>query len=111
MTPTRHVYDERFFPDPARFAPGRWLQPDDKLAPMNMVFMPFAHGRRGCLGMHFALALTELRAGLACLFGRFDFEFVDTVRERDIDHSSAHIAGEPDKRGKGLRFRVTKVYY
>ncbi|RAK99752.1 cytochrome P450 [Aspergillus ibericus CBS 121593] len=108
MTPTRNSYDEKYFPDPYRFAPERWLQSEDQVAAMNRVFMPFAHGRRGCLGMHFAQA--ELRAGLACVFRRFDFELVDTIRERDIDHSWAHIAGEPDKRGKGLRFRVTRAY-
>ena len=36
---------------------------------------------------------------------QFDFELYDTIRERDIDHIWAHIAGEPDKRGKGLRFK------
>ncbi|KAL4783634.1 cytochrome P450 [Aspergillus varians] len=80
MTPTRNAYDERFFPSPTKFTPDRWLLPKDKVARMNRVFMPFAHGRRGCLGMHFAFA--ELRAGMACLFRRFDFELVDTVRER-----------------------------
>jgi hypothetical protein len=31
------------------------------------------------------------------------------VRERDIDHTWAHIAGEPDKKGKGLRFKVKEL--
>lgn len=51
MTPTRHSYDPEFFPEPMNFAPERWLQDDETVARMHRVFMPFAHGRRGCLGM------------------------------------------------------------
>ncbi|KAI9719177.1 MAG: hypothetical protein M1828_006270 [Chrysothrix sp. TS-e1954] len=106
MTPTRNSYDTRYFPDPSVFTPERWLGEEDKVASMNHVFMPFAAGRRGCLGMHFAKA--ELHIGIARMFRKFDFEIFDTIRERDIDHTWAHIAGEPNKWGKGLRFKVTK---
>lgn len=51
MTPTRNSYDEKYFPNPAVFMPERWLQDEATLAAMNYVFMPFAHGRRGCLGL------------------------------------------------------------
>ncbi len=49
-----------------------------------------------------------MHIGLARMFRQFEFELFDTVRERDIDHTWAHIAGEPDKKGKGLRFKVVR---
>ena len=57
-----------------------------------------------------SFAKAELYIGLAQMFRQFDFELYDTIRERDIDHVWAHIAGEPDKRGKGLRFKVTEAF-
>ena len=52
MTPSRNSYDPRFFSDPTRYTPERWLQSsEEQLAAMNRVFMPFAAGSRGCLGM------------------------------------------------------------
>lgn len=107
MTPTRNSFDPTYFPDPYTFAPERWLQDEETVRHMEQYFMPFASGRRGCLGLYFAQA--ELRIGLACLFRKFDFELFDTIRERDIDHSWAHIAGEPDKNSKGLRFKVVGI--
>ena len=107
MTPTRNSYDPTYLLDPSLFAPERWLQDGETLARMNRVFMPFAAGSRGCLGQHFALA--ELRIGLVRMFRGLKFELWDTQRARDIDHTWAHIAGEPNKWGKGLRFKVTKI--
>ncbi|KAL6719251.1 hypothetical protein ACLMJK_003488 [Lecanora helva] len=108
MTPTRNSYDTKFFPEPAKFIPERWLQSEEMVAAMNHVFMPFAAGSRGCLGMHFATA--ELCIGLAQMFRQFHFELHDTIRARDIDHVWAHIAGEPNRSGKGLRFKVKEVF-
>lgn len=131
MTPTRNSYDPQFFPEPEKFAPERWLQSEETVAAMNRVFMPFAYGRRGCLGMQYvfgfntltsvvsistdtviecSFAQAELRTALGCLFRRFEFELFDTIRKRDIDHTWAHISGEPNKKGRGLRFKVVKVY-
>lgn len=141
MTLDRNSYDTKFFPEPRKFAPERWLQDEETVAAMDHVFMPFAAGTRGCLGMQcvcpplhpptpspffsfmikmgrltvthwFAnsFAKAELHIGLARMFRQFDFELYDTVRERDIDHTWAHIAGEPDKGGKGLRFKVKEVF-
>jgi cytochrome P450 len=54
MTPNRNALDEKFFLDPDSFVPDRWLQSDEQqLAAINRLFMPFAHGRRGCLGMQY----------------------------------------------------------
>jgi len=46
-------HDERFFAEPNRFWPERWLsQP----APPRFAYMPFGAGPRVCIGSHFALA-------------------------------------------------------
>jgi cytochrome P450 len=46
-------HDARFFPEPNRFWPERWLtQP----APPRFAYMPFGAGPRVCIGSHFALA-------------------------------------------------------
>ena len=55
-----------------------------------------------------SFARAELQIGLARMFRQFEFELFDTVRERDIDHTWAHISGEPNKKGRGLRFKVVK---
>lgn len=59
----------------------------------------------------FSFAQAELRTAIALVFRQFSFELHDVVRERDIDHTWAHIAGEPDKNGKGLRFRVKECLF
>ena len=64
---------------------------------------------RVCVKKPNSFAKAELYTGLARMFRAFEFELVDVVRERDIDHVWAHIAGEPSKQGKGLRVRVARV--
>lgn len=54
----------RFFPDPARFAPARFLPPNDSTIPKR-AYMPFGTGPRTCIGNHFALL--EARLALASL--------------------------------------------
>jgi cytochrome P450 len=45
--------DPRFFPDPHRFWPDRWLT---RAAPPRYAYLPFGAGPRVCIGSHFALA-------------------------------------------------------
>lgn len=61
--------DARFFADPLRFAPERWL---DGPAPPRFAYLPFGAGPRVCIGQHFALA--EAALILATLMQRADFE-------------------------------------
>lgn len=61
--------DARFFAEPLRFAPERWLggQP-----PPRFAYLPFGAGPRVCIGQHFALA--EAALILATLAQRLRFE-------------------------------------
>ncbi|EAQ90370.1 hypothetical protein CHGG_02305 [Chaetomium globosum CBS 148.51] len=43
--------DEKFYPDPLRFNPDRWVDPADRKA-LEKVYAPFSKGTRICVGMH-----------------------------------------------------------
>jgi cytochrome P450 len=49
--------DERFFPEPLRFWPERWL---GESAPPRFAYMPFGAGHRTCIGSHFAVGESML---------------------------------------------------
>jgi cytochrome P450 len=61
--------DERFYPDPARFWPDRWLSLPP---PPRFAYLPFGAGPRVCIGSHFALA--EAALVLATLLQSANFE-------------------------------------
>lgn len=64
--------DARFFPDPHRFVPARWLQPP---APERFAYLPFGAGPRVCIGQHFALI--EAALILATLVQRVHFQLTE----------------------------------
>jgi cytochrome P450 len=62
--------DPRWFPDPERFDPERFLgEKEKKLSPF--AYFPFGAGPRTCIGAHFAL--TEMTLVAASLLRRFEF--------------------------------------
>ncbi|KAK3391156.1 cytochrome P450 [Podospora didyma] len=78
--------DEKLYPDPMRFDPGRWVVVDDSDsasteeaarrlktpgADKPPFYAPFSRGTRMCLGMH--LAWAEMYLLVATLVQRFDF--------------------------------------
>lgn len=63
--------DARFFLDPERFWPERWLT---EPAPPRFAYLPFGAGPRVCIGSHFALA--EAALVLSVLLQAADFQLV-----------------------------------
>ncbi|RZT97927.1 cytochrome P450 [Rivibacter subsaxonicus] len=73
--------DERHFPNPDAFEPGRWLAADAAAASGKRVAMPFGSGPRICPGRY--LALLEIKLALAVLLANFEIEGVDTPDGRE----------------------------
>jgi cytochrome P450 len=70
--------DARFFPEPQRFEPARWLGGGAALAPgARRAAMPFGSGPRTCPGRY--LALLEMKMVIAMLLATFDIESVATA--------------------------------
>merc|ERR1711976_54550 len=74
-------HDERYWPEPEKFDPDRFIGEDGKLKFNKDSFLPFSTGRRVCVGE--ALAKSELTLLLAMMFQKFTFlappgETVDT---------------------------------
>jgi cytochrome P450 len=65
--------DPRYFKDPLRFDPDRFLPEREALIP-RYAYFPFSGGRRVCIGNHFAL--TEGQIILDTLAKRFTMELV-----------------------------------
>jgi cytochrome P450 len=63
--------DARFFPDPERFWPERWMT---EPPPPRFAYLPFGAGPRVCIGSHFALA--EAALVLSVLLQSADFQLV-----------------------------------
>jgi cytochrome P450 len=69
--------DARFWDEPAKFDPDRWLDGRADRAPKN-AYIPFGAGPRTCLGNHFAML--EGTLVLATLATRWSFEPVPGAR-------------------------------
>ena len=64
--------DERYFPEPDRFRPERWLAPQPERP--KYALMPFGAGSRGCVGE--AFARMSAVCALACVAQRWRLEVV-----------------------------------
>lgn len=74
IIPCQHTmhYDERNYPEPAKFKPERFLDPDNIT---RRAWRPFSRGARACLGQN--LAMDEMRVFLVLTARSFDFECVN----------------------------------
>lgn len=70
LAPAVTHHDPRFFPDPERYDPGRWLARDVQKG----TFFPFGMGPRSCVGE--PLAMAELMAATAALCTALRLTFV-----------------------------------
>ena len=66
--------DPRWYPEPERFRPERWL---GNQVQRRVTYAPFGIGPRVCIGQHFAMAETVL--GLASMLRRFSFSPTSSV--------------------------------
>jgi cytochrome P450 len=80
--------DARWFPDPDRFLPERWLQ---EPGPKPFTYIPFGIGQRVCIGQHFATM--EIVLGLAAIVNEFQLESL-SQKEPEM---SAWITLRPEK--------------
>jgi cytochrome P450 len=92
------------FPQPRRFDPERWMDPETRVN-LSRNFVAFSKGTRMCLGMH--LAYAELYLAVATILHRYSLELFETSRE-DID--MAHDFFDPATKldSKGLRVKIWK---
>jgi cytochrome P450 len=65
--------DPRYFPDPEKFDPDRWLQERSQKLP-RFAYFPFGGGPRQCIGA--AFAMMEATLLLATIAQRFRFRAV-----------------------------------
>jgi cytochrome P450 len=66
--------DPRWYPEPERFRPERWL---GNQVQRPFTYAPFGVGPRVCIGQHFAMAETVL--GLASMLRRFSFSPTSSI--------------------------------
>ncbi|KAK4465019.1 putative cytochrome P450 E-class, group I [Cladorrhinum samala] len=70
--------DEKLYPDPHKFDPERWVDPEARKK-AEKTYAPFSRGTRICLGMH--LAWAEMYRAMAALLPKFDFDFEGLASE------------------------------
>ena len=83
--------DQRWFPEPERFDPERFLgEKEGKVSPF--AYFPFGAGPRACIGAQFAL--TEMTLVAACLLRRFEFSLRPGDRDPEpLTHLSLRPRG------------------
>ena len=84
--------DPKVFPNPAVFAPDRWLSKTGPTEDMKSIFMPFSKGTRGCLGSH--LAMMQLKLTTGTFIKDFVVTGASTMNAGDMDMKD-HFAMMP----------------
>ncbi|CAN0908570.1 Premnaspirodiene oxygenase [Linum grandiflorum] len=79
--------DGRYWDQPDKFYPERFLDRDDDKEGMDFEFIPFGSGRRMCPGMLYASAVVKLV--LANLLFHFDWKLPSGMKSEDLDMTEA----------------------
>jgi cytochrome P450 len=67
--------NEKFYPEPLKFDPGRYSAPREEDKRGNMIFLAWGAGRHPCSGMKFAKL--EIKMILALFLSRYEYDLVD----------------------------------
>jgi cytochrome P450 len=78
--------DPTAFPDPDRFDPDRWIDPDPVLA--SAYYLPFGTGPHGCLGEGYAW--TEILGVLCAVLARYRLHAIPGARVRPVARTTLH---------------------
>ncbi|MFC5805482.1 cytochrome P450 [Streptomyces formicae] len=81
------AHDPRWFPDPDRFDPDRWLADRAERTPKH-AFIPFGAGHHKCMGDTFAL--TECTLDVAAICSRWRLRPVPGQRVRQVIQAAVH---------------------
>ncbi|KAJ3534186.1 hypothetical protein NM208_g7650 [Fusarium decemcellulare] len=73
----------KFFPDPEKYLPERWLA--DGMKEARSTFIPFSEGSRGCIGRN--ITYMEQTMLLATLIHRYDFELLYANWEQSYEEA------------------------
>jgi cytochrome P450 len=93
-------YDERYFPNPRRFVPERWLESKEARGgeSLKKYLACFGKGTRSCLGYNFGNSMLYLT--VAAAVAKFDLvPFETDDRDVDIERDWSIPMGRPDTKG------------
>lgn len=100
INPYALLHNEKYFPEPFKFKPERWLCSEDSpgLRTMRRAHAPFALGERGCAGK--AMAYFEISIMLTKTLWYFDFARASGVAGEVGSGGQAKFKGETDRQRK-----------
>lgn len=98
-------HNEKYFPDPYRFQPERWLSENEaQVAKMRSAFAPFSIGSRSCAGK--AMAYLEASLVISKTIWHFDFE----AAPGELGRVGGGTTGRVDGRGRPDEYQLYDIF-